>query len=107
MIYLKLREGVKGVASPELFSRWRTENADTDIAQKILEGWSQVRRAIESERWRETYFKLIYHAIFGFNIPPHPNCLDRLTACLKCALPKLIYYIVFGPALTRRIFGDR
>lgn len=34
------------------------------------------------------HIKLIHYAIFGFDIPPHPNCLNQLTACPKCALPE-------------------
>lgn len=39
-------------------------------------------------RWRETHFKFLHQAIYGFHIPPHPNCPDMLTACPKCNTPK-------------------
>lgn len=70
------------------FSRCRKEIPDTDIPQKILDGWTQVCKVIINEKWRETHFKLIHHSIFGFDIPLHLNCLDRLTACPKYTLPR-------------------
>lgn len=52
-----------------------------------MEGWRHVRSVVLNERWRESHFKFIHHAIYGFSIPPHPNCPNRLTACPKCDTP--------------------
>lgn len=53
----------------------------------ILEGWSNVRRHVICERWRESYFKLLHRGIYGFNIPLIPTYPNRITACPKCKAP--------------------
>lgn len=48
---------------------------------KIKERLAAIHTHVINENWRETYFKIIHNAIYGFNLPPsplHPNCL------LKC-----------------------
>lgn len=87
-LYHGLREGRGYLDTASVFGRWDREFPDTEISDKILEGWRQLRAPILNERWRETHFKFMHHAIYGFDIPPHPNCPERFTACPKCQTHK-------------------
>lgn len=49
-----------------------------DISNQILDGWRHLRKSIINEKWRKTHFKLIHHAIYGYDILPYPNCPDNL-----------------------------
>lgn len=55
--------------------------------QKILSGWGAIRKHIVNETWRETFYKIVHNAIYGFNLPATPLNSARLTACPKCGTP--------------------
>ncbi|XP_044131118.1 uncharacterized protein LOC122924254 [Bufo gargarizans] len=68
------------------FGKWAEQLEDEDMAQKMVKGWEVVRRHVVNESWRDTQFRLMYRAIYGFNIPPHPAKPDRITSCPKCGV---------------------
>lgn len=42
---------------PDVFKSWENMLSGPDYARVILEGWSNVRKHILRETWRETHFR--------------------------------------------------
>lgn len=92
-LYCGIRETINGFNPTELFSKWDREFPVADLPDRIL----------VNERWCETPFKFIHQAIYGSDILPHPNCLDRLMACPKCSTPRtsLIHGVWYCPSVSQ------
>lgn len=61
----------------------------SDIVGEKKEGLAAIRAHVSIETWRETYFKMIHNAIYGFNLLPSPLHPNRLTKCPKCSDPMI------------------
>lgn len=86
-LYSQLRRHLAKGDTKHIFKRWEQVLGDPFVADKILSGWGAVRKYIVCENWRETYYKLIHNAIYGFNLPARPQNTSRITACPKCDTP--------------------
>lgn len=60
------------------FRSWATKLHDPKAPEKTLKGWMGVRENV-NETWRETHYKLMHNAIYGFNIPSSIRNPDRIT----------------------------
>lgn len=55
--------------------------------ENVLKGWMAVQKNVINETWRESDYKLLHNAIYGFNVPPLVRNPDRITKCPKCTAP--------------------
>lgn len=67
---------------------WENTLSTTSHVKVILEGWSNVLKHILCEYWRETQFRFIHKAIYGFNIPRSGDNPAFHVACPKCQNPR-------------------
>lgn len=87
-LYWSVRKLFARNSSPAMFKAWENIISTPDYVKVILGGWSSVRKDVLCESWRESHFKLIHKAIYGFNIPRSEDNPTRIIACPKCQAPR-------------------
>lgn len=84
-LYPSMRDLLTKADAGRSFKYWEALLEDTNITQKILAGFQAIRKNVICKTWRETQFKIIHSAIYGFNLSNPTNNPSRLTACPKCS----------------------
>lgn len=74
------------VTPSKAFQSWENTLNTPNYLKVIHEGWSSVRRPVLCESWRETHFRFIHRAIYGFSIPRSGDDLTRLV--VRSARPR-------------------
>lgn len=69
------------------FQSWAEILDIPDSAKVIQGGWFNVRKHVVSEAWRDSHFRFIHRAIYGFKFPRTVANPSRITACPKCQSP--------------------
>lgn len=69
------------------FSRWEDLLSTPEAAKIIQTGWSNVRKHVPCEAWRDSHFRFMHRAIYGFEFPKTPANPSRITECPKCQTP--------------------
>lgn len=102
-LYCDVNKKLIGPIANSAYRSWEKVFTDPDVVKVIQGGWANIRKHVICETWRDTYFRFIHRAIYGFEFPRTPSNPDRIVACPKCQTPftDLWHGVWLCPAIQR------